>query len=214
MLSSAAMAPRPAALALAALLATSAASANEPAITPEITGMIRESARGWLDRALGCERDGRALEAEGLFRRALDTDAGLLAAHLGYARMLDARGRRAEAREVLARVPRRAWADDDGALTYAQCLRAVGAVEESLAALRDRRESVAATRALAEAAAQEGRFPEALAAARRLAEMAGDGAEGRPARVLVRALTRLVAEADAVRAPYATTGFRRALMAD
>jgi tetratricopeptide (TPR) repeat protein len=208
------MAPRTVALALASLLATSAALANEPAISPEITGMIRESARGWLDRALTCERDGRALEAEGFFHRALDTDPGLLAAHLGFARMLDGRGRRAEAREALARVPRRAFADDDGALAYARALRAVGAVDESLAALRDRRDSAAATQALAESAAQEGRFPEALAAARRLAEMMGDGPEGRPARVLVRALTRLVAEADAVRAPYATTGFRRALMAD
>jgi Flp pilus assembly protein TadD len=128
--------------------------------------------------------------------------------------MLDGRGRRAEAREALARVPRRAFADDDGALAYARALRAVGAVDESLAALRDRRDSAAATQALAESAAQEGRFPEALAAARRLAEMMGDRPEGRPARVLVRALTRLVAEADAVRAPYATTGFRRALMSD
>jgi len=209
------MAPRSVALTLALLALPPAARANEPPISPEITAMIRESARDSLDRAAVAERDGHPLEAEGLYRRALDADPGLLTAHLGYARMLDARGRRAEAREALARAPRRAWAaDEPAAIAYAGALRSLGAVDEALAALRDRRDSAAATRALAEGAAQEGRFPEALAAARRLVELTGDGAGGREARVLVRALTRLVAEADAVRTPYAPTGFRRALMAD
>jgi tetratricopeptide (TPR) repeat protein len=191
------------------------AHADEPRFTPEITAMLRESARDWLDRATAAEGGGHPLEAEGFYRRALDADPTLLPAHLGYARTLDARGHRAEAREVLARVPRHLWTvDDTAALSYAAALRAVGALDESLAVLRERRDSVMATRTLAEEAAHAGRFPEALAAARRLVELSPDPSTSRAARVLVRALERLVGEADAVRAPCRPTGFRRVLMGD
>lgn len=201
---------------LATLLAASpAVFAQEPEITPEIQSMVRESARGWYEQGMLAERDGRTLEAEGQYRRALDTDPGLLGAQLGYARMLDARGRRADALRSLEAVPRRAWAGDREAMEYARALRAVGALDDALAALREHRDHADAMRLLAEMASQEGRFPEALAAARRLAELTVDAPEdGRAARVLVRALTRLVAEADAVRTPYATTAFRRALASE
>jgi len=202
-------------VALALLARPMVGRANDPEISPEITAMLRATARDALEHATAREREGHALEAEGLYRRALDTDPGLLAAHLGYARMLDGRGRREEARAALVRAPRRAWAGDDAAtLAYAAALRALGALDESLAVLREPRGSVAATRALAETAAQEGRHPEALAAARRLVELTADGPGAREARVLARALARLVAEADAVRTPYTPTGFRRALRGD
>ena len=82
------------ALLAALLVAAPVASAQEPEITPEIQSMVRESARSWYEQGVMAERDGRTLEAEGQYRRAVDTDPGHLGAQLGYARMLDARGRR------------------------------------------------------------------------------------------------------------------------
>lgn len=185
---------------------------QEAPITPEIHAIARDVAQRFYERGLSAERERRMLEAEGLYARALDADAGNLAAHLGYARALDARGHRADALQCLARAPRRAWSVDRDAMEYARTLVALGALDEALAALREHGDSVEATRLLVETASQGGRFPEALAAARRLAEIpSASDAEARQARVLVRALTRLVAEADAVRAPHTSTAFRRVL---
>lgn len=189
--------------------------AQDPPPSHGMLGMIREAAQGYLDRALDAERSGRVLEAEVLYLRALETDPGLLAAHLGYARLLDARGHRAEAVRMLAQTPRRAWESDGEAMEYARTLHAVGQTDAALGVLRDRAESPEATRMTVELASAGGRFPEALAAARRLAELTRESADGgRAARVMVRALTQLVAEADAVRAPLAMTAFRRLLRGD
>ncbi len=198
---------------LTALLALPAvAPAQEAPISPEIHAIARDVAQGWYERALAAERERRTLEAEGMYLHALEADPGLLGAHLGYARTLDARGHRADALAVLARTPRRAFSADRDAMEYARALIALGALDDALGVLRERRESVEATRMLVEAASQGGRFPEALAAARRLAEMPlDDESDARRARVLVRALTRLVADADAVRSPHTATAFRRAL---
>jgi hypothetical protein len=197
----------------AALVALPAAGVSQEApAAPEINAMARDVARGLYERGLQAEREHRALEAEGLYARALAADAGNLAAHLGYARALDARGHRADALQCLARAPRRAWSADRDAMAYARTLDALGALDEALAALREHADSVEATRLLVETASRAGRFPEALAAARRIAEIPSvSEAEARQARVLVRALTRLVADADAVRAPHTATAFRRVL---
>ncbi|MFO0647160.1 MAG: hypothetical protein U0326_13045 [Polyangiales bacterium] len=201
---------------LAALsLLPATASAQVSPIGPEINAIARDVAVGWCERGLMAERDHHALEAEGMFLHAIEADPGNLGAHLGYARSLDARGHRAEALQELARTPRRAFARDRDAMEYARALNALGALDDALAVLRDHQESVEATRLLVEMASQGGRFPEALAASRRLAEMpTATDSDARQARVLVRALTRLVADADAVRAPHTTTAFRRALSLD
>ncbi len=189
--------------------------AQVPPISPEINAIARDVAAGWCERGVMAERDHHALEAEGMFLHALEADPGNLGAHLGYARALDARGHRAEALQVLARAPRRAVARDHDAMDYARALNALGAVDEALVVLRDHQDSVDATRLLVEMASQGGRFPEALATARRLAEMpSATDSDARQGRLLVRALTRLVADADAVRAPHTTTAFRRALSLD
>jgi tetratricopeptide (TPR) repeat protein len=184
-------------------------------ISPEINAIARDVAQGWYERALAAERDRHTLDAEGMFQRAIEADVGLLGAHLGYARALDARGHRAEALQVLARAPRRAFSRDRDAMEYARSLATLGALDDALAVLRDHTESVECTRLLVEMASQGGRFPEALAAARRLSEIpSASESDARQARVLVRALTRLVADADAVRAPHTNTAFRRALSLD
>lgn len=200
------------ALAAALVALPLAGLAQEAPLTPAIHAIARDVAQRFYERGLAAEREHRALEAEGLYARAIEADAGHLAAHLGYARALDARGHRADALQCLARAPRRSWTVDRDAMEYARTLNALGALDEALAALREHADSVEATRLLVETASQAGRFPEALAAARRIAEIpAASEAEARQARVLVRALTRLVAEADAVRAPHTATAFRRVL---
>ncbi len=123
--------------------------------------------------------------------------------------------RRNMALSVLGRAPRRAWTRDPDAMEYARALASLGDLDDALAALREHTESADATRLLVDLASQGGRFPEALAAARRLSEMNHiNDTEARQSRVLVRALTRLVADADAVRAPHTNTAFRRALSLD
>lgn len=201
---------------LAALSLVSAPSfAQESPITPEINAISHDVAVGWYERAIVAERDHRTLEAEVMYQRAIEADVGLLGAHLGYARALDARGHRSEALAVLSRAPRRAWSRDADAMEYARALSSLGDLDDALTTLREHVESADATRLLVELASHGGRFPEALAAARRLAEMNQlTDIEVRQSRVLVRALTRLVAEADAVRAPHTNTAFRRALSLD
>ncbi len=201
---------------LAALSLLSAPTfAQESPITPEINAISHDVAVGWYERALMAERGHHMLEAEGMYQRALEADVGLLGAHLGYARALDARGHRSEALSVLGRAPRRAWTRDPDAMEYARALASLGDLDDALAALREHTESADATRLLVDLASQGGRFPEALAAARRLSEMNHiNDTEARQSRVLVRALTRLVADADAVRAPHTNTAFRRALSLD
>jgi tetratricopeptide (TPR) repeat protein len=200
---------------LLGLLGSSVAFAQEVAVITNIQTLSREVGQSWFDRAVVAEREGHTLTAESLYIRALEADPGNGLAHLGYARTLDARGHRSDALAALARAPRRAWINHHDAMEFARLLHSLGAVEESLATLREHSDNLDATRMLIDIASREGRFPEALAAARRLNVIAeATDTDTRSSRVLVRALTRLVAEADAVHAPHTTTAFRRALMQD
>jgi thioredoxin-like negative regulator of GroEL len=196
-------------------IASSEAMGQESPISSEVYVMARDAAQNAIGQGLAAEREGRTLQAEALYARAAELDASQLAAHLGLARMLDARGHRTEAQQVVARVPRRAFTSDADAIIYARALASFGSIDDALSVLRNRRESVDVTRALIDLATQSGRFLEALAAARRVNDVptASDD-DARHARVLVRALTRLVGEADAVRAPHTSTAFRRALMGE
>jgi tetratricopeptide (TPR) repeat protein len=172
-----------------------------PTLEPSaMTAMLHEVALGYAARGAASERAGRMLEAEALYARAVETDPGLFAAWLGYARALDHRHRREEAVRLLEALPRRALAGDGDLVVLAQALASLGQLDAALALLRGAPGAVTA-RAELELCAQAGRFPEALAAARRRAELLGDGPEGREARALVRALAQVVAEADAAGCP-------------
>ncbi len=167
--------------------------------SPEsIQVMVREVAAGYADRALAAERAGRELEAEVLFLRAAETDPGLMPAWLGYARSLGARQHRDEAVEVLSHVPAQAMVTDDDRVALARGFAALGQPGHALTVLRGQEGSATAMRAMADIAAADGRFSEALAAARRVMELTVESTNERNARVLVHALERLVAEADAV----------------
>ncbi len=182
-------------VALALLAAPSLAAAQ----TTDMNAMARESAQRLLGRAQGAEREGRPLDAEALYLRAVEVDGAVVDAWLGASRLLASRGRGDEARRLLARVPRRALVDDDARVALARALRGLGDDDGALAVLRQGAPTVALLRARVSLCAETGRFPEALAVARRWAELAAT-AEGdaREARVTEHALRRLVAEADAV----------------
>ncbi|MEZ4392345.1 MAG: hypothetical protein R3A48_14755 [Polyangiales bacterium] len=173
----------------------------------DMSAMVRESASRLVERGEVEERAGHALRAEGFYLRALSVDRALVSASLGAARLLDARGRREEARRLLREIPRRAFEGDAARVAVSRALHAVGDDDAALALLRSEVDSGPALRERVSLCAGLGRFPEALAAARRwsLLPNLGDG-ERREARVTVRALERLVAELDAVRyAPGAST---------
>lgn len=182
-------------IALSLLAAPSLAAAQ----TTDINALARESAQRLVARAQSAERDGRALDAEEFYVRALDVDGALTEAWIGASRLLAARGRRDEAHGLLARVPRRALARDDDRIALSHALRALGDDDGALAVLSEGGLTVALLRARVALCAETGRFPEALALARRWAELAAeDEGAAREARVTERALRRLVAEADAV----------------
>lgn len=165
--------------------------------TAAAVALVRESALGFVTRAARAEDEGRHLEAASLYHRALFLDATLLAAHLGYARCLAARGQHDEAVASLDAL-RTEGLDDPEAVTLAQALGSLGAHDHAIALLRARPGREITQRALTELCAAAGRFAEALAAARAWQETT---AEGGAAGLWVRALERLVAEADAVRRP-------------
>lgn len=199
-------------VAVSVVVPTRDASAQTP--PGSITALVREVATGYAQRAAEAERAGRMLEAEVLYLRALETDPGLLAAHLGYARALDARQHRDEARRVLENLPRRAFDHDAEAVEVARAFIALGATDQALDLLRVRNESVEALRALVTLASTAGRFPEALAAARRLAELARDPESARSAQLLVRALSQVVGEVDAVQCAFPNETALRRLLRD
>lgn len=173
----------------------------------DMSAMVRESAARLVERGEVEERAGHTLRAEGFYLRAVAVDRALVTASLGAARLLDARGRRDEARRLLREIPRRAFEDDEARLAVSRALHAVGDDDAALSLLRSREDSRATLRERVSLCAGLGRFPEALAAARRWSLLPGlDERERREAAVTARALERLVAEVDAVRyAPGAST---------
>jgi len=205
---------RRAILALIPLAATPAVAGQVRAVgteTREVVGsaaalaVVRESAVRAVARAQQAEAAGHTLDAEVQYHRAMQLDAGLLDAHLGYARCLAARGRRDEAIAALEALGPRAVSTAD-ASTLAQALVALRAPDAALTILRARTGQADTHRAIATLCAELGRFAEALAAARAwhtLAHEASATARDTAAEssLWVRALERLVAEADAVRSP-------------
>lgn len=193
------------AFALSALLVSTAAGAQPVTPSPE---MVRDVAETVFTRAVGLERVGRILEAEPLFAHAIDTDPGFLPAYLGYARALAHRGHRDAAIHTLVAAPRRAVSADREAIELARALHGLGDTDAALERLRASSQSLDVLRVEIELASASGRFPEALAAARRVADQQSDN---RQARVMVRALTQLVADADAVHTPNESSVLRRLL---
>ncbi|MEZ4406014.1 MAG: hypothetical protein R3A52_06015 [Polyangiales bacterium] len=175
----------------------------------DANAIAREVAARHLDEADRALRASRPLDAEEHFRRALEADPGLLPAALGWATALDHRGHRDEAVQVLRSLPPRAVTEPDDAVALATGYRSLRRPDLALDLLHGREAEPEALRAIVEVASEAGRFPEALAAARRLFS-SGVG-DPRRARTLVRALERLVAEADAVTSPVAPSSLRRAL---
>jgi hypothetical protein len=198
---------RVALLALAASLFSFSAAAQ----SQDINALSHAVAEDLLTRARTEEHNGHALRAESLYLRAMEVDRGAVGAWLGAARLLDARGRRDEARGLLRSVPRYALRAAESRVEVARALHATGESEAALSLLRED-VSLPTLRARVTLCASLGRFPEALAAARRWSEL-GDLSEAdrREAAVTARALGRLVAEADAVRYAPDAPALRRLL---
>jgi thioredoxin-like negative regulator of GroEL len=173
--------------------------------------LARQVALDLEHRAEVAERDGQPMQAESLLRRAMEADAGYLPPYLGYARLLAARGRVDEAAHILTIVPARAVDGEHDLVELARAHAHIGDVDGALELLDTRPNAVEPTRERAQLCARTGRFPEALLAARRFADIAREAADQREARVLVRALSILVGEADAVRFPGEPNALRRAL---
>lgn len=193
------------ALCLLCLGSTAAAQTLGPA-PPEVLGtaatvaLVRDSAQRLVDRARRAEADGHPLDAEALYQRALGLHPALLDAHLGYARCLDARGLRSEAVAALDGIaPHRLDAADT--VTLADALNNLGATDLALARLRRHPHNAQVLQQHTRLAARAARFAEALAAARAWYAASPDDAD---AERWVRALVRLVAEADAVEHPDAS----------
>lgn len=186
------------------LLGLTAPAMADPEADPavhDVRSLARESALRYVERAALAERAQQPLDAESLYRRAMEVDPAVMSARLAYARLLDARGHHGEAVQVLAAVSAPTMLPDEERVALARGLVALTEVDRALSLLRDGVESERTRATLVELAAAAGRFPEALAAARRQRDGSPDETSTRRARVLVRALTRLVAEADAVTAP-------------
>ncbi len=196
--------------------AGSRAHAQHVVMRPSVDTMAdvaRQVAMDLVDRAQARERDGHLGDAEALYRRAIEADDGLLAGHLGWARMLVARRRTEEALGALARIPSRAFDHDRDAIDLARALYRFGSLDRALSLLTARRSSLEAQRVRSQIAAEAGRFPEALDAARRIAELTEGTDEARPSMTRVRALRMLVGSADAVRNPGPIAGPLRRLLA-
>jgi tetratricopeptide (TPR) repeat protein len=197
------------------LAGPSARAQRPPGPAATMRELAREVAVEFTGRAGTAEREGRIHAAEALYHRAVEADPGFLPAHLGYARMLAARGRVDEALHALDVVPLRAIELDRDAVQLARARAALGDLDGALGFLATRGESPEATRARAELAAAAGRFPEALLAARRLVEISrATPEEARAAARLVRALAILVGDADAVQAPGPGAPLLRRLLAE
>lgn len=181
-------------------LAASADPDDEPAAV-DVRTLARESALRFVERAALAERAQQLLDAESMYRRAMEIDPAVMPARLAYARMLDARQRHAEAVQVLASVTSPSLLPEEERVALARGLVALTEVDRALTLLREGAESERTRATLVELAVAAGRFPEALAAARRQHDAAADEDTARRTRVLMRALARLVAEADAVTAP-------------
>lgn len=193
------------ALCLLCLGSTAAAQTLGPP-PPQVLGtaatvaLVRDSAQRLVDRARRAEANGHPLDAEALYQRALGLHPALLEAHLGYARCLDARGLRSEAIAALDGIaPHHLGPDDTVAL--ADALSTLGATDLALARLRRLPHNAPVLQQRIRVAARAARFAEALADARAWYAASPDDAE---AQRWVRALVRLVAEADAVEHPDAS----------
>lgn len=199
--------PRRIVLALWLLAVAPAAAAQT-----DMNAMARESAARLVERGEVEERAGHTLRAEGFYLRAVSVDRALVAASLGAARLLDARGRRDEARRLLRDIPRRALEGDAARVAVSRALHAVGDDDGALTVLRADGDSGATLRERVSLCAGLGRFPEALAAARRWSLLPSlEDRERREASVTARALERLVAEVDAVRYAPGGSTLRRLL---
>lgn len=186
---------------------------GQPTGPAAMRALAREVAQDFVARAARAERDGHPHAAQDLYVRAIGADAGWLPAHLGYARVLAARGRGDEALRVVRAVPPRAVESDAEFVALARQRAALGDADGALAFLATRPDAPAAGRAAADVAASAGRFPEALAAARHLLELVRGTDEARGAALLVRALLVVVADADAVRTPGPGASVLRRLLA-
>ncbi len=206
---------------IASLIACAAASSVMPRVshaqTPSASSMRELARQVALDlehRAAVAERDGQPMSAESLLRRAMDADPGYLPPYLGYARLLAARGRTGEAAQVLAIVPARATESEHDVAQLARSRAQIGDLDGALELLGSHPNGIETARTRAQLCAQAGRFAEALLAARRFADLSRESAEQREARVLVRALTILVGDADAVRVPGDGASFTRRMLAN
>lgn len=175
--------------------------------------LAREVAIDWVRRANAAEQQGQVHAAEVFYHRAVEADPGYLPAHLGYVRILAARGHRDEALLALQRVPPRAFEQQNDLVQLARLRASLGDLQGALDLLNRRPESAEATRARMELLTAAGRFPEALLAARRLAELVQGTPEATTVARMVTALAMLVGEADAVRAPGPQAPVLRRLLA-
>ncbi len=153
------------------------------------------------------------------FNDALSIDATFGDAYLALASLREATGELEEADKVLSLALEHIPGFDPAlfarAELYGRAKRFDAATSVLLGILAREPEQRAALTKVIETASKAGRFPVALAAARRLALLLGkegDLAAAKDARITVRALTLLVAEADPVCAKHrATSVVRRAL---
>lgn len=201
----------------ASILCVSLCCASESASAQpigDVRALARSVAAGYLDRAETAERDGRPINAEGLYSRAVDADRSFLDPYLGLARVLAQRGRTAEATRILELASLNALATDDDVARWARVMASLGAIDAAIASIEHRGHTPRAHRLAAELCAAAGRLPEALAHARRSLELAAGVADAeRDARRLVRALVLLLGEGDPVRHPGAGASPLRRLLA-
>jgi tetratricopeptide (TPR) repeat protein len=199
------------ALSAAGFAREGAAQSSAPPSVASMRELARQVALDLEHRAAVAERDGQPMQAEALLRRAMEADPGYLPPYLGYSRLLAARGRVEEAAHILTIVPARAVDGEHDLVELARAHAQIGDLDGALELLDARPNAIEPTRERAQLCARAGRFPEALLAARRFSDIAVQAADQREARVLVRALSIIVGEADAVRVPMEATALRNAL---